>query len=100
MNLYLPYPEINRGQAKQTDQHINNNAPFANPKGVSVKEGKKNIGRNLMNPHVKEYVRHSSNETTEINGLERISHFLGKKPKKLINPRDGFLELSLHYINN
>jgi hypothetical protein len=53
-----------------------------------------------MNPHVKEYVRHSSNETTEINGLERISHFLGKKPEKLINPRDSFLEVSLHYINN
>jgi hypothetical protein len=53
-----------------------------------------------MSPHIKEYVRYSSNETTEINRLERISHFFGEKPEKPINPEDGFIEPSLRCINN
>ncbi len=53
-----------------------------------------------MNPHVKEYVGCPSNETTEIDRLERISHFFGKKPEKPVNTKDGFLEPSLRYIDN
>jgi len=44
MNLHLPYPEKNRVDAKQADNHINDNAPFANPKWVLFIERKKNIG--------------------------------------------------------
>jgi hypothetical protein len=44
MNLYLSYPEKNCVEAKQNDQSMNDDVPFANPKGVSVKEGKENIG--------------------------------------------------------
>ena len=63
-------------------------------------ERKKNIGRIFMDPHVKEDMRYSSDETGEIDRFERISHFFGKKPEKPINTRDGFLEPSLRYINN
>jgi len=99
-NLHLPYPEKNRIEAKQSDQCKNDNVPFANPKWVLFIERKKNIGGIFMTPHVKEYVRYPSNETTEVNRLERISHFFGKKPEKPINAEDGFLESSLRYINN
>jgi len=53
-----------------------------------------------MNPHVKEYVRYSSNETAEIDSLERISDFFGKKPEKPINTKDAFIEPSLGYIDH
>jgi hypothetical protein len=53
-----------------------------------------------MNPHVKEYVRCPSNETTEINRLETIAHFFGIKLEKPVNTKDGFVEPSLYHINN
>jgi len=96
----LPYPEKDRIEAKQTDQHKNDNAPFANPQWVFVIERKKNIRGIFMNPHVKEYVRCPSNETTEINRLETIVHFFGIKPEKPVNTKDGFVEPSLSHINN
>jgi hypothetical protein len=45
-------------------------------------------------------VRYSSNETTEIDCFERILHLFGEKPEKPVNPKDGFIEHSLRYINN
>jgi hypothetical protein len=53
-----------------------------------------------MNPHVKEYMGYPSNETTEINRLERIFHLFGKKPENPIDTKDGFLDPSLRHINN
>jgi hypothetical protein len=53
-----------------------------------------------MNPHVKENMRYSSNETTEIDRLDRISDFFGKKPEEPINTKDGFIEPSLGDINH
>jgi len=44
MDLHLLYPEKNRIEAKQTDQHKNDNVPFTNPKWVFFIEGKENIG--------------------------------------------------------
>ena len=69
MSLHLFYPEKNRVEAKESDQHKNDNVPFANPKWVFFIEGKKNIGGIFMAPHVKEDVRCPSDETTEINRL-------------------------------
>ena len=100
MNLHLPNPEKNRIQAKQTDQRENDKAPFAKPKRVPFIERKKNIGGIFVNQHVKEYVRYSPNEATEINRLERIFHLFWKKSEKLINTEDVFLEPSLDYINH
>jgi len=53
-----------------------------------------------MNPHVKEYMGYPSNETAEIDCLERISHFFGKKSETPVNAKDGFIEPSLGYIDN
>jgi hypothetical protein len=41
---HLPYPEKNSVDTKQTDNQINDNTPFANPKWVLLIERKKNIG--------------------------------------------------------
>lgn len=76
------------------------NAPFADPKWISFIEGKKDIGGIFMNQHVKEYVGYPSNETTEINRLERIPHFSWKKPEEPEGPKDGFLEPYLRHIYN
>ena len=53
-----------------------------------------------MNPHVKENMRYSSNEATEIDRLDRISDFFRKKPEKPINNKYGFIEPSLGYIDH
>ena len=53
-----------------------------------------------MNPHVKEYVRYSSNEAAEIDSLERISEFSGKKLEKLVDTKDVFIESSLGYVDH
>ena len=54
----------------------------------------------FMTPHIQEDVRHPTDETTEINRLERILHLFGEKPEKVVNTKDGFTEPSLRYINN
>ena len=53
-----------------------------------------------MNKNVKENMRYTSNETTEIDRLNRIPDFLGKKPEKPINTEDGFIEPSLGDIDH
>jgi hypothetical protein len=53
-----------------------------------------------MTPHVKEYMRYTSKETTEINRLEGILHLLGKKPENPVDIKDGFLDRSLRHIND
>jgi len=94
------YPEKNGIHAKQNDHHLNDNAPFASPKRISFIERKKNEGRILVDPHVKEYMRYSSDETGEVDRFERIAHFAWIEPEKPINVKDGLLEPPLHYINN
>jgi len=53
-----------------------------------------------MTPHIKEDVRRPTDETAEINLLERIFYLFWEKPEKVVNTKDGFTELSLPYINN
>jgi hypothetical protein len=53
-----------------------------------------------VNFHESTCQRYPSNETTEINRLERIFHLFGKKPENPIDTKDGFLDPSLRHINN
>ncbi len=97
---HLSCPKKNRVQAEQSHQQENDYAPFTDPKRVPFIEGKQNIRRVFMDPHVKENVGYTSNETRSVNRLEGISHFFGEKPEKPVDPEDGFVEPSLHYIND
>ena len=45
-------------------------------------------------------MRNAADETTEIDFLERISHFFGKKLENPINFEYDFVESSLRHINN
>ena len=99
-NLNSSYPEKNRVQAKRNDQCVNDDAPLPNPEWIPFIERKENIRWAFMSPHVKEYVGDPSKETTEIDRLEGISHFFGKKPEKPIDAKDGCIEPSLSHIND
>jgi len=87
-------------QPAWSDQTVNDNAPFTDPKRISFIERKKDVRRILVNPHIQEYVRYSSDETGEIDRSQRISHFVRKKPESPIDAQDGFLEPILHDKEN
>ena len=52
-----------------------------------------------MNPHVKKYVRYSSNKATEINRSEGVPDFVRKKSEEPVDSKDSLLEPRLDYIN-
>lgn len=53
-----------------------------------------------MSPHIKEYMRDTSDKTTDINRFKRISHFIREKPEKSISLKDCLGELFFQHINN
>jgi len=52
-----------------------------------------------MRQHVKENMRDSSNEATEIDGSKRILDFFGKEPEKTINSKNSSFKAPLNRVD-